>query len=128
VTSLRELSDEERAEYLMTHEVSQQLGIKQGTVRRAFRDGLLDGRVLEPVQGWRILLITPASVEAYRAEHLGRRGRRSNSEKRKAEKAKARKQTPRLAAARRARRDPSFGAASRLVDARTDGDAGTDRR
>ncbi len=55
---------------LMTTDVAGDvLGLKTDTVTRAIRAGKLEGRKLG--RSW---FVTPAAVEAYRQEHVGRKG------------------------------------------------------
>lgn len=56
---------------LTVQQASAELGIKVGSVRKAYRQGRLVARRLGDAATWSVLLIDPASVEHYRAVHLG---------------------------------------------------------
>lgn len=51
-------------------EAAESLGLSPRTVRQAIENGVMRARRVGPL--W---TVTPAEVERYRAEHLGRRGR-----------------------------------------------------
>lgn len=59
---------------LTVQQASKELGIKLGTVRKAFRHGHLWGRRLGDAATWSVLLLDPASVQHYREAHLGKPG------------------------------------------------------
>lgn len=61
---------------LTVQQASSELGIKLGSVRKAFRHGRLAGRRLGDVSTWSVLLLDPASVKHYREAHLGKAGAR----------------------------------------------------
>jgi len=63
---------------LTVQQASAELGIKRGSVRKAFRTGRLEGRRIGDASQprWSVLLLTRESVERYRRLHLGRPGKR----------------------------------------------------
>jgi hypothetical protein len=61
---------------ITVHEASKALGIKPGSVRKAFRLGRIEGRRLAARPGWSFLVLSRSSVEDYRRNYLGRTGPR----------------------------------------------------